>query len=87
VTEEQEDVLRAMLDWATKDAALRERHRTERHELGLKFDLMGRALTPSGRFPRTAQSLAAFVSAQNGYAAADLKLELRELLDEGEDDS
>jgi hypothetical protein len=97
VTDDYRDVLEAMLWWAADDAALRERHRQERHEhdqqalalvehgrtLGLKFDLMGLALTPPGRCPRSAQALASFTRAQRIEAEADLRTELCELLEEG----
>jgi hypothetical protein len=92
------DVVFAIRDWALEGEALRERHRAEEHEhdqrglalcslartLGLSLDAVGAALTLPDRYPRTRQSLVAWMRGQRLRAADDLDHELRELLAESE---
>jgi hypothetical protein len=100
VTDQRREALYALREWAMEGEALRKRHRAEQHEhdhrglalcelgrtLGLSLDEVGTALSLPDQYPRTPQSLVAWLRGQQLRAKADLDRELRDLLDEDEDE-
>jgi hypothetical protein len=101
MNEQEREAIYAMREWALEGEALRERHRAEQHAhdqqglalcslartLGLSLDEVGAALSVPDRYPRTRQSLAAWMRGQQSRAKDDLDRELRDLLNEDDEPS